>query len=538
MRFGKPDFSRALRRLAKDDRGAIMLILGLIAIPLFVLMGLAVDVGRGYMVRSKLSYAIDSAGLAGGRAFETDLREDDILMFFEANFPSDFMEAEIEGGHPTVVFDEDANTIEVTATAVIPTRFMSVAGIDEMRVSARTLIQRELQGLELVLVMDNTGSMRSGSKIDAMKDAAQDLIDILYGAREEVPNFWVGLVPYAATVNIGDGYTAWLDGYDAADFAPTTWKGCVEARDFPNDSNDAVPATEGWAAFRWQTTLNYYWSDGYEGYDHPSFEDDDGDGIDDDDEDLFPLGGDNDWDPDGALADLHEENEAQNEGTGPNLGCPPAITPLVAEKSTVTAAIDEMQPWHRGGTFANLGLAWGWRNLSPAWRGLWSGSADGLPLNYNEPNMNKVVILLTDGVNQWYDWPGTNNDNCGDEEPPNGLPGRNSYDNPECNDYRDDFPGADYTAYGRLNEGRLGTTNNNLVDDEIDDRMLDLCTAMKAEDIIIYAITFQVSNAGTQTLFQNCATDADHYFNSPSNSELQQAFVTIADELSNLRIAE
>ncbi len=68
--------------------------------------------------------------------------------------------------------------------------------------------------------------------------------------------------------------------------------------------------------------------------------------------------------------------------------------------------------------------------------------------------------------------------------------------------------------------------------------MLELCAAMKAQDIILYTITFQLSDTTTQDLYRSCATDADHYFNSPSNSQLQEAFEQIADELSSLRIAE
>ena len=238
--------------LAQDQRGAVMMIVGLAIVPLFAVIGLSIDTGRGYMLKSKLSYAIDAAGLAGGRAFDTDLREDDIAMYFEANFPTGYMGSALAPGHPLVTFDDEENTITIEATATIPTRFMSVAGVHEMEVSARTVIRRELQGMELVLVMDNTGSMRGGGKIDAMKDAASELIDILYGSRDEVENFYVGLVPYAATVNIGDDHSDWLTGYDAGDFSPTTWKGCVEARDYPNDSSDALPESEAWTPFRWR----------------------------------------------------------------------------------------------------------------------------------------------------------------------------------------------------------------------------------------------------------------------------------------------
>ncbi len=247
----------ALRRLLLEQRGGVAAIMGLAIIPLFAVVGLAIDTGRGYMLKSKLSYAIDAAGLAGGRAFDTDLREEDIAMFFEANFPTGYMNSELLPDHPVVTFDDANNRITIEASATLPTAFMGVVGVQEITVSARTVIQRELRGMELVLVMDNTGSMRGNGGMAAMKPAATDLIDILYGDRETVPQFWVGVVPYAASVNIGTQHEDWLTGYDAADFLPTEWKGCVEARAFPNDSNDATARRRA-VGLRWATTLQQY----------------------------------------------------------------------------------------------------------------------------------------------------------------------------------------------------------------------------------------------------------------------------------------
>lgn len=540
------------RRFNADECGAVIAIVALAIIPLFAAIGLAIDVGRSYLLQSQLSYAIDAAGLAGGRVFDTDNRLDDVMMFFEANFRENYAGASLVPGSPSVTFDDENNAILVEATATVPTHFMRIAGIDEMTVSARTVIQREMRGMELVLVMDNTGSMRSSGKMGAMKDAATELVDILYGDRETVPNFWVGLVPYAATVNIGADRTDWLIhqtydsdaawqsadpdgderfGYHPDHFQPTAWKGCVEARSYPNDSNDETPSEEGWYPHLWRTTLGAFANPHH---------DPDADPYADDEPETWGefLNGDNDWDPDGALADLAEENSAQNEGTGPNLGCGPAITPLVAEKSTVQDAIDEMLPWHRGGTMANLGLAWGWRVLSPKWQGLWGGDTpEGLPLSYETPSMKKVVILLTDGVNQWYDWPGDKWTVDG-EDHYSGLPGKNKYPGSHDDNFKAEWPGADYTAYGRLSEGRLGTTSNSGGKNEVNDRMLELCESMKAEDILLYTITFRLTDSATRSLYENCATSPDHYFNSPSNSDLRQVFVEIANELSNLRIAE
>ncbi len=77
---------------------------------------------------------------------------------------------------------------------------MRVFGHDTMTVSARSVIQRETTGMELALVMDNTGSMWDSAAFNACRHAAHDLIDILYGDEDEIDNLWVSLVPY-----VGDG---------------------------------------------------------------------------------------------------------------------------------------------------------------------------------------------------------------------------------------------------------------------------------------------------------------------------------------------
>ena len=160
-----------------------------------------------------------------------------------------------------------------------------------------------------------------------------------------------------------------------------------------------------------------------------------------------------------------------------------------------------------------------------------------LPKDYNADNSTKAVILLTDGQNQWYDWPGKKWSVDG-EDHYSGIPGSNKYPGSYDNEFKADWPGADYTAYGRLNEARLGTTSNSAANGVINTRMLELCTAMKDEGIFIYTITFRLSNTTTQQLYRDCATEASFYFNSPSNSDLQQVFAQIADELSALRITE
>ncbi|MEQ9490312.1 MAG: pilus assembly protein [Alphaproteobacteria bacterium] len=460
--------SGAIRRFRKDSRAGMATMVAIGAVPLVGFSGLAVDSTRGYMLRSQLVYALDAAGLAGGKELFSDKLDVTIDRFFAANFPDDFMQAAVTG--PEFTVNDSSETLTVTASATIPTTFMQVLGINDLTVSATTVVQRSIRGMELALVMDNTGSMRSGNKMTTMKTSAMELVSILYGDQQEIDDFFVSLVPYTVTVNIGAGRTNWLDGsYDptAYEDVGTEWRGCVEARAAPLDQDDTPPSGGFWSPF------------------------------------FYPT------DTDNIYPGVDEENNSQNDGTGPNLGCGPAITSLTASRGTIEAGIQEMQPWHRGGTMGNLGLAWGWRVLSPQWRGLWGGDTPAtMPLDYDEPLMDKVVVMLTDGNNQWYDHPPAGPD------------------------------GSDYGAYGRIGWGILGTTSSGAALNEVNNRMAETCELMKAEGIKIFTITFQVSSSSTRALYQGCASSPDFYFNSPTNEDLTQTFRAIGTELSNLRIAQ
>lgn len=470
----RSDLRSRARAFLRDRAGGTLPLAAGMMLSLVGFCGVALDGARLIYAKDVLQRSLDSGGLAAGHALEIANMEADGEDFFEANVAAGG--GILRNTSLTMVTSQDDRVLTLTATAEVEATFMSVFGFDAITVSATTEVTRETRGMELALVMDNTGSMRSGGKIDAMKTAATSLVNAIYGEEEVNPNLWVALVPYTATVNIGAGRESWLDSasqdrIDDGDFGPTSWKGCVEARAGSGDRSDTVPSDDPF-------TLYFY-------------------------EDAS----DNDW-IDGGSYDIDETNNAQNDGTGPNLGCGPAITPLTAAKTPVVDAIDEMLPWHRGGTTSNLGLVWGWRVLSPDWQGLWGGATPGeLPLGYDEPFMDKVIVVLTDGQNQFYDHNGGG---------------------PE---------GSDYTAYDRLNVFGYATLDD--AREEIDSRFAELCTTIKTTGIKIFAITFgSTPNTDTQSLYRTCASNPGFYFHAPTNDELQDVFDTIGRQLSNLRLSQ
>jgi len=430
-----------------------MPIIGLAITVLLLATGAAFDTARAQLVQTRLSKALDAAGLAAGTTLSTTDLSTEVTKYMNANFNS-YMGATIT--NLSAVANSDGSLITLSATATLPTTLMRITGTETLTISASSEITRASSGLEVVLVLDNTGSM-DGSRLTSLKTAATTLVNTLFGDDEVATNLWVGLVPFSQAVNIGTSHSAWLDG-TSFKWGPTSWEGCVDARYSSLDVTDTAPTGNLFRA--------YYWPDDSK----------------------------NDWiRNNGNYRSITSER-------GPNRYCPQPMTPMTATKQTAIDAIDDIVAI--GYTHVNLVAVWGRRMLSPNWRGYWGGEMDtnSLPLDYNTPKMSKAVIIMTDGENTMH------------------------------SDYR--------TAYGYLSEGRLGSTwSTSTAASTLNSKLTTVCTSMKNNNIIVYTIAFGNPGSSIESLMQSCASQSDYYFDSPTSTELQAAFQTIGDSLSNLRVS-
>lgn len=119
--------------MLRDQRGAVAILFAVAAIPLIGFVGMGVDSARNYMVRSRLSAAVDAAALAGGNSFFSSTRDDDIRMYFHANFPDGYLGAQVEG--PSIDADPVNQTLTVSANATVPTTFMQLLGESDVVVA-------------------------------------------------------------------------------------------------------------------------------------------------------------------------------------------------------------------------------------------------------------------------------------------------------------------------------------------------------------------------------------------------------------------
>jgi len=184
----------------RQEKGSLNVLYALALIPMIGALGLATDTARGYLLKARLSQAIDQAVLAGGKVYFSSTRDEDVLKYFSANFPhtvpisydaefdADFMNAAVTLNTPVEGGEAGSETLHITATATIPTTFMRVlnamgcTSCDEMTVVAESEVERTIRARDAVITLDMSGSMDGSAKIGAARDGLVEFMDTVYGA--------------------------------------------------------------------------------------------------------------------------------------------------------------------------------------------------------------------------------------------------------------------------------------------------------------------------------------------------------------------
>lgn len=484
----KPKFSipAKIRHFLRDESGVAAIVFAM-ALPMLIgAGGMAVDLAQAYNAKNRLSAALDKAALAGGSTDGTEAQiKERVTKFFHANYPTGKIG---EVYDLTVLIGNDA-TVTVTAHSKVETMFMSALGTDYMDIYAESKVKRELAGVEVVLVLDVTGSMDDAlgttTKIKALKTAvsgsglknkqgvtvssnSSSFLNILFTRISDKNYLKIGIVPFSNTVNVGPyglgktptgatygtpfvdrpatdnsegaGYSAYVTPasniqYQAPATSTTNWWGCIRERASPNDVTDA--SSPNWGMYRYPKICSSV--------------------------------------KNGTCQSWSNQN--------PNVSCPQSsVVPLMNDKTALVSSVDNLITG--GSTYGSVGMAWGYHLITPS-----APFTEGVALN--DPNWSKTVIFMSDGDNN---------------------------------------ANSTYSAYG---------PNSSITDANIDTKFVTACNNMKAEGITIYTISFGTSvSTATKNMFKACASDVSKYFNSTSGTDLSTAFNAIANQLSSLHIVE
>lgn len=247
----KPHF---LRRLLRDQRGTTLAMMTAGLFPAIAAVGSAVDLGRVFLVRSQMQAGVDAAALAGARSFgvtdaaRADSRDQQVKAYFRENFPDDFLGAGQIEPNPTFSTVRGINVTRVEASTDLRMVFMQLFGVEPKKISVVAVAELQPKPLEVMVVLDDTGSMQtklgSRSRMAALQDAMYDFINILHQGSDRRKELALGMVTYTVTTNVGgilqsagvpienrDGFINvgnYTGGLSTFPSNPLGWKGCVE----------------------------------------------------------------------------------------------------------------------------------------------------------------------------------------------------------------------------------------------------------------------------------------------------------------------
>ncbi|MBO6673722.1 MAG: hypothetical protein JJ908_07850 [Rhizobiales bacterium] len=195
-----------LKNYVCDQRGVVAVIFGIAAIPIVGMVGASLDYSRAANVQSQLQDALDGAILTA--AHERQLSDTQLETVIRTQ-----IEAMVSGAHGADALtllinrDPDEETLmEISATMKVDTTILEIMGINSIEVGADAAVSVDFRSLEVALVLDNTGSMRSSGRISSLREAASDFVDVVTEEGQS-DNVMISLVPYTAQVNIGNTTT-------------------------------------------------------------------------------------------------------------------------------------------------------------------------------------------------------------------------------------------------------------------------------------------------------------------------------------------
>ena len=415
------------KTLLRKSEGNITTSFALTLIPLMTMVGISLDLSRVEGSARQVQYALDSAVLAASRELQDDAKDKDIEKkaqnYFNASLQANSVNATC--GAVSLKIDRTEFHIDSSVTCEQKTTLSGLVGMNKLTFTRDSETRYGVGKLDVVFMFDTSGSMGEQGRMGDLQTAAKEAVKtILKSKVKKKGDVRIAISTYATSVNVGEEYFEAVTDFPPNEYTCTKWK----------------KKKKKWTCENWKQ-LSATCVTGREGtHKYTSA-------------------------PPGAGAWIAYDTTSCNSAT---------LTPLTDIQGRLISAIETLPT--SGSTAGHLGIAWSWYLLDPDWSTIWTG--DAAPKPYDEPDLTKVAILMTDG---------------------------------EFNvDY---MSNGDSFAHAKK-----------------------FCDGMKAKGIQIYTVAFKAPKDG-QEILKYCATTEGQYYSASSGDELSDAYKKIATSVSDLRIS-
>lgn len=539
----------------KDEAGNLTIF----ALSLFVMMvmigGVAVDLMRYETMRTSLQNTLDRATLASASLSQQLDPEDVVTDYFDKAGLAQYLSS--------VTVEEGLNYREVIADARAATNpfFMHMIGIDEMDAPGHSKAEQRMTNVEVVLVLDVSGSMASNSRLTNLKNAANEFVDTVLSSDDE-DRISIAIVPFNGQVNLGERLR------QRYNFQSNHGVANVNCVDLP-----ASVYTQTGISTLTQLPMTAHADSFSSTYRVSSY-------IDRTSTDYAIVNTGNRW-------------------------CPPSTRNTVMMPSqsisALQAKINSLEAI--GATSINAGMKWGMTLIDPGSQGVIGHFVDaglvpevfdGRPFEFTDPESMKIIVLMTDGehfieerlnpnfsagvtgangTHQIFKSPYDGNYSIRFITGRPGVSGTREYWVPHRSEWRS-LPWTNTSNTGastlapitfqqlwsevrvqwavwQLYARALGTNDSQRSNqyntwiatirqqtpiNTMNAQLQQMCAMAKENGVTVYGIAFEAPSGGRDQISQ-CATSSAHYFNA-AGLQIRTAFRAIASNISHLRLTQ
>ncbi|MCF6232100.1 MAG: pilus assembly protein [Rhodobacteraceae bacterium] len=515
---------RHARAFTRDEDGALVIFGVYVFLIILMVAGIGVDLMHFERNRAHLQYTLDRAVLAAA-----DLDNEDA----HAVVTDYFQKAGLEEYLSSVTINEGEGfrSVSATAAAEVRTQFMHMTGIDSLMAPAASSAEERVDGIEISLVLDVSGSMGWNNRLPNLQIAARDFIDQMFENTEE-GKLSISIIPYATQVSAPQEL---FDEFNVSQ--EHNYSRCI------NFENSEFSDTSMSTGFPYERTMHFNVFHYFEGRDQTP-------------QQLVPV----------PVCEAAAANE---------------IMVLENDPVVLKAFINNLVA--NGNTSIDIGMKWGTALIDPDMNPVIQSMIAGgfvdptfgtRPHAYDNTDALKVIVLMTDGENtdQYFleDTYRTGDSDVwwNEEEQRYSIydADRDEYYWPEDDDWEhhpfgDDEDGdAVRLAYSELwaftsvaenlrenyqpwweGPGSIWNTWYWGVFDSVpaatkNTRTEAICDAAKSQQVIVFAIGFEAPAAG-QAILANCASSPSHFFD-VDGLEIADAFAAIASSIRKLRLTQ
>jgi Flp pilus assembly protein TadG len=490
------------RRFLADPKGNIAVLFAFAAIPMFGIMGAALDYSMANMQRTALQAAADNTILMLSKMMP--LSDDELKTkgwkIFQANVGS----TPLQYGETNLNIASTANgklTLQINTEypITIGSVMSKIFGTSPyMPVNVHSEVQWGNTRLRVALVLDNSGSMSSSNKIGALKTATKNLITTLSGVAKNPEDVYVSVIPFSKDVNIGTAnaggdYLDWTEwdsnhGYCTTDPSKSQNRCGTCSISGENKKSDCVAA--GVCSLTQYTGKNSctshggtwtlgVWTSNW-GVDRASWNG----CIMDRGKSAAP----------GTNADYDQKVDAVDKTKVETMfpvddysTCTQPMQGLTNNWSTLNTIVDNMQP--NGSTNQPIGLVWGWQSL------VGGGPLASIPMDSNYA-YSQVIILLSDGLNTQDRW------------------------------------------YGNGSSTSTSVDKRMYYSDSITSTVTGTCQNAKLANVLIYSVQVNTGGDPQSAVLKNCASDASKFFELKTSDGIISTFDQIGSALANIHISK